>query len=302
MRTDDNLALAIEARRDERYADAHAHLIECLESAANIGDGERLANALLVFADNVYEWCPEGDDPFEARKAAAEEALSIFRNLGDKKGEASALLILASVDFDRSRGFAEASLTIAREIGDRAMVAQALLQLGNHASLAGNKQDALLTINEAVRLAEEGDDVELLVDSLLALGLVHEDDDARVAAFDAIAKLEGGYRRKRRFANRLSAAASLIDEFAPERAIEWSNQCLAIARNLSDAQLEGSVLCGLAQIERARGNHLKAEELDALSSVMCPLPDLTEVIKAAEARDVQALDKAMRALVLKKSP
>jgi hypothetical protein len=101
-----NLAFerAVEAHRGERYVEANALIIECLESASNIRDGECLAKGLLLFADNLFYHCPEGDNPFEGRRVAAKEALGLFRELGDRRGEARAVLILASWDRSRNQG------------------------------------------------------------------------------------------------------------------------------------------------------------------------------------------------------
>jgi hypothetical protein len=293
----DHLRLVEEAQRGEQYQEAHAILVECLESARNVRDYERLANALLLFADNLLEWCPEGDDPFECRKVAAEEALRLFSGVADKRGEARALLILASVDRDRSSELAHAALAIAQQLGDNIIMAQAMRYLGNRASIAGREREAFEMASEAVRLAEESGDAELLADTAFVLGVVTENQAARIEAFETIARLEARYRRKRRFVYRLSAAAGLISDHDPALAIAWNNRCLAIARAVSDPQLEGSVLRGLAQIERARGNAAKAEELEAMISVMCPLPDMTELIKAAESRDVDAMTEAVKAML-----
>ncbi|HWB10684.1 MAG TPA: hypothetical protein VG826_15755 [Pirellulales bacterium] len=293
----DQLHLVEEAQRNEQYQEAHAILVECLESARNVRAYERLANALLLFADNLLEWCPEGDDPFERRKMAAEEALKLFSELADKRGEARALLILATVDRERSFELANGALALARQLGDKAITAQAMRYLGNHASIAGQTREALEMASEAVRLAEESGDAELLAEAAFVLGVVTEDQAARIEAFETMARLEARYRRKRRFASRLAAAAGMIADQEQELAIAWNNRCLAIARAVSDPRFEGSVLRGLAQIERARGNTDKAEELEAMSNVMCPLPDMTELVKGAENRDMGMMSEAVKAML-----
>lgn len=122
--SDYKLELALDARAHENYEEAHGLLLDCLASAAERRDGAVLANALLAFADNLLEWCPGDDDPFHSRKCATEEALTVFRGIGDPAGEARALLILASVDHDRSQEFDLAALEIGRQICDNHIIAR----------------------------------------------------------------------------------------------------------------------------------------------------------------------------------
>jgi hypothetical protein len=275
-----DLQPVLEAREGEDYVVAHVLLMEFLEQSSD-------PDALLLLAENVLEWCPKDEDPFAVRKEAAESALTTFREARDEAGEARALMILATTDRDRSRELANESLTIARKLGDKVLTARALCHLGNNASIAGRNQEAVRTIKEGVRFAEESGDVESLADSLFVLGVSGEQE-----AFERMAQLQP--MRKRRFARRLAAAASLISDREPELATAWNNRCIAIARAVSDPQFEGSVLRGIAQIERARGNTAKAEELNAMAAVMCPLPDLGDVVNAAEKGDVSQLWKALK--------
>lgn len=296
MHTSYKLQLALDAQANESYAEAFSLLIDCLESAANTQDAPVMAAGLMAFAENVLEWCPCDSDPFELRRQAAQEALKIFRDIGDRKGEANALLILATVNFDRTKELDEEALAIARQVGDNSLIARALCHLGNEDLISGASQEATQRVAEASEYAEASNDLELVADTVFVLGTVQK-GGARLAAFERMARLEDCYHRKRRFVRRLSAAASLISEDMPERAAEWFNRCISVARGLSDVQMEGGLLHGLARIERARGNTAKADELQALADVMCPLPDPANVIKAVEARDKLAVQEELMSLV-----
>lgn len=287
---------ALTAHRERRYEDAHSLLLDCLESAANIHDGETLANGLLLFADNLLYCCPVGDDPFECRKLAAEEALKLFRDEGDNVGEARALLIIASADFSRGLELATESLRIARELCDNRLSAKAMAWIGNHLSLCGKDQESLAIASEAVQLARQCSDTELLVETLFTLGLVAANQpDTRIAAFEEMAALMPD--RKGGFARRLTAAASLVMDDDPNRANDWYNRCLPIARELNETSLEAAILTGLSQIARARGEIAKADELEMLGKILLgPMPDFTEFQKAVESGDTDGAMSILKAI------
>jgi tetratricopeptide (TPR) repeat protein len=290
-----NLAFerAVEAHREERYREANALIIECLESASNIRDGECLANGLLLFADNLLCYCPEGDDPFEGRRVAAQEALRLFRDLGDRRGEARSLLILASVDVDLDLG--EESLKVAREIGDKPLMADAMSWIGNSLYMSGKKQEGVSAASEAVQLARECNDPELLLQTLFTLGLLADDVPVRIAAFEEMASVVP--ERRGGFGRRLNPAASLLlDDGELELAERLWQVSLSIARDRGDAGAEGSVLLGLASLARKRGDEAKADELEAMGKVLIgPVPDLTEFGKAAESGDGRSALAALKA-------
>ena len=294
---DQALSRATEAHREGRYEEANVLIIECLESAGNIRDGECLANGLLLFADNLLCHCPEGDDPFEGRRVAAQEALRLFRELGDRRGESRALLILASVDFEHGDELANEGLGVAREIGDKPLMAKAMNWIANSLYVSGKKQEGVNLASDAVQIARECNDAELLSRTLFTLGYLTDDVPVRIAAFEEMSRVP---ERRSGFGQRMCMAASLlVDDGEFERAEDLWQRSLAIARELGDVELEGGVLRGQAQLLRARGgDEAKIEELEAMANALGgPVPDLTEFVKATEAGDTRNMLAKVKALL-----
>jgi hypothetical protein len=288
----DTLEEARQAQPDERYEDAHSLIIECLESAASLDDRERLANALLLLADNLLYCCPEGEDRFAYRKFAAEQALNFFRELDDRRGEARALLTLASVA-DDGLNQADASLAITRELDDQETIVKAMCWIANHQSIAGKES---CDFTEAIRLARETRSAELLFMALFVQGVINESDC--LATFSELASLKPAPVWKRKFVRRLNAAASLISQDHADRAEVWWNECLPIAREIGDVSLEGSILLGLSGIVRSRGESAKADDMEAVGKVMLgPIPDFSDFIQAADTKHLPAAMAALQAIV-----
>lgn len=290
-----NVAQALHRRG--HYAQAHQAIIECIESAVNVRHGERLADGLLLFADNLLHYCPEGGDPFTARKAAASEALELFRQLGDTRGEARALLVLSSVDVLNCSSLAAGSLAAASACGDKKVAAGAIRQIANCRSILGDGAEALRLATEAVDIARQEGDGNLLSQCLYTLGIIESDHIGRSKAFGEMVSLRLGGHEELDFACRVAGAASLVIYNDVDLAEKWWNVCLEIARSHGDVSLEGVACRGLAEVASIRGQTAKAEELGALADVLCPTPGASEFERAAEAGNVENAFEVVKSLV-----
>jgi hypothetical protein len=85
------------------------------------------------------------------------------------------------VDIDQ--GLGNESLRIAREIGDKPLIAEATSWVGNSLYMSGKKQEGVSMALEAVQLARECNDPELLLQTLFTLGILT--DDVPVSASQA---------------------------------------------------------------------------------------------------------------------
>jgi predicted ATPase/class 3 adenylate cyclase len=112
-----------------------------LEAALAKGDGAAAAPRARALrgAGNLL------DEMGDAKRARAplEQALALYRELGDKYGLARTLLVLGSMDnreslHDRARARYEEALEAAREIGDAGIVGGVLNSLGELARLRGD--------------------------------------------------------------------------------------------------------------------------------------------------------------------
>jgi tetratricopeptide (TPR) repeat protein len=91
----------------------------------------------------------------EATKSAYESAIHLYRQIGDREGEAEAGYNLAFVpglldDFEEANRRFEANLALAREIGNPHLVARNQLSLATSALFAGDPERALIYTEEAL--------------------------------------------------------------------------------------------------------------------------------------------------------
>lgn len=296
---DNGLNLIRQAQREERYEEAHELLIEYLESASNLRDGERLANGLLAFAENLLYCCPESDDPFEGRKEAAQAALGIFEELGDKRGITNALLILASVDMRFDGRLEREALAVARSIGYVEGAADATRQLGILAHLSGDLEAARNLASEAVSLARTTGDEELLFQTLFFLSVVLSGHERRAACEEAV-ELARKLQSERRFATLLLTMASLLSDDFLDLKERWVSEAMEISQGVEDRALDSGVLYQLSLIASARGDEARAAELKAKSEAISgPMPDISDFTKAMEERDLTKGMEACRAILAK---
>jgi predicted ATPase len=117
----------------------------------------------------------EASGNYERAKACHEEALAIFREVGDEPGIAEALENLGIVassegDLDRAEAFREEVLTLRRASGDKRGIAVSLINLGHLAYLRHDANRAVEFFQEARDLSNEVGDEWILARSLGNLG------------------------------------------------------------------------------------------------------------------------------------
>jgi tetratricopeptide (TPR) repeat protein len=93
-------------------------------------------------------------------KATLAEALAIFRDLGDRAGEAQSLHQMGIVaqsrgEYDAALSYYRRSLEIAEQLGDRAGVASSLHQIGNVHYMRGDYPAALEHYRRSLEMAEQ---------------------------------------------------------------------------------------------------------------------------------------------------
>jgi non-specific serine/threonine protein kinase len=180
------------------------------------------AKALAVAAlINYYQ----GD--YERAAALGEDALALFRELGDQNGTALSLGTLAKVanatnDDDQAVALCEEALTLFRMLGNQRQAAVVINDLGLIAWRQGDLKRAAAFHEEALTLRRELEDRVALAQSLSNLGLVAADlgDYARAAVLEGESlELEVELGNKRGLADSFEnlamiAEATEDDEFA----------------------------------------------------------------------------------------
>jgi predicted ATPase/DNA-binding CsgD family transcriptional regulator len=146
-----------------------------LEAALRRSDGARNAGRAKVLSGaGTLAW-HQTDYPRAA--ALHEEALSIQRELGDRKGEAFTLnnlgvQALEQGNFDQAARWLEESLALSKELGDRKGEAFTLNNLGGMALEQGNLDQAARWLEETLALSKELGDLWLAGSALHNLGEV----------------------------------------------------------------------------------------------------------------------------------
>ncbi|MDX1622381.1 MAG: tetratricopeptide repeat protein [Gemmatimonadota bacterium] len=177
----------------------------------------------------------EGDNSPEV-VARFEESLEIYREVGDRSGEARALMNLGNVRrrleaFEQARGLFEESLGIYRGIGDHFGVCSALMNLGDLANARGDVERARELFAEARDTARAGENPIALAYALQYLGQVALETD----------ELE-------RAADLFEESRAIFEDLGSEPGTAWSDYYLAtVARERGDRR-------------RARSRYLEALE------------------------------------------
>jgi predicted ATPase/class 3 adenylate cyclase len=114
-------------------------------------------------------------DAHERAKQPIVESLALFRELGDRRGIAAALIWAGQFEDDAAQAVAcwQESLALARELGDRSAVADVLLRLGFNASDPGDYARAGPLLEEALSLYRALDHPHGVAGGLLCLGRLH---------------------------------------------------------------------------------------------------------------------------------
>ena len=160
------IELGNQARRDERPEAAHDLYEKSLKLARKSRDKRAMARALLALSNNAMWYLPPGaSNGLRLRERLAKQALRLFRKLGDDKGIADALWMLAaSCIGPEGVPLLEQSLAVYRRIGDQEGISRTLCQLGNRAFLTGDHDLAAQLKSEALEIARQSGDKAQIAD------------------------------------------------------------------------------------------------------------------------------------------
>jgi predicted ATPase/DNA-binding SARP family transcriptional activator len=269
-----------------------------LEGALGSGDGApppARAKALLGAGVLTFLQCE-----YDRARGRLEEALDLYRDLGDDRGVASAAQMLGSIarergDYAHSEALHEESLTLWRELGDEAGEARSLNYLGYVAWLQEKHERARELCEETlVRFRRLGDN-EGIAWALISLGssALYAGDRRRAQALleESLAlSREVGYKEGVAWSlNQLGVLAHREGDHG--QATDLLRESLEIHQNLGDRWRTASVLEAMAEALCARGRPEPAARLfgaaeavrEAISVPvpLCERADREESISAA---------------------
>jgi predicted ATPase/class 3 adenylate cyclase len=207
---------------------------------------------------------------FTAARALFEEGLTLWRELGDRQGIATALNDLGWVvscqgDYAVARAFSQEGLVLWRELGDRQGVATSLHNLGFVATCQGEYAAARALHQESLALRQALGDKRGIAFSLAHLGrAMHKQGDYR----GATALLEEALARFQEVgAKQLFAVASAFlaavthDQGEEGRAAVLIGQGLTLCREVGDTQSLTDALSICGTIAHAQGDTGRAQAL-----------------------------------------
>jgi CHAT domain-containing protein/tetratricopeptide (TPR) repeat protein len=203
----------------------------------------------------------------EAAIAAWETARKIFREMGDQRGEASALNNLGVVYLTLARyedviAVSNQALPILRQVKDRSGEANVLTNLGAAYSSLSRYEQAIAIYNQALQIAREIKDRNIESGTLNNLGIAYLD----LARYeDALTVLNQALPIFRQIQDRNGEAMALMNRATayqflarPEAAIAAYSQALAIFREIKDRSREAATLMNRGIVYRKLARYEEA--------------------------------------------
>ncbi|MEM6435697.1 MAG: tetratricopeptide repeat protein [Cyanobacteria bacterium P01_D01_bin.115] len=204
---------------------------------------------------------------FQAAIMSWEQALELYRQIGDRQWEANSLGNLGITyrnlgSYRRAIDYLEQTLTITREIGDRQGEANSLGNLGLAYDSLGDYRRAIDFQEQSLAIKREIGDRQGEAHSLGNLGLAYASlgDYRRTIDFSeqhlAIAREIGDLQGETNSLGNLGLAYTSLGDY--RRAIDFQEQSLAIARDIGDRQGEAISLGNLGAAYHSLGNYRRA--------------------------------------------
>jgi class 3 adenylate cyclase/tetratricopeptide (TPR) repeat protein len=234
-----------------------ANLIACLDYAAGTGQHARII-ALTAGLAAVLA----GDGPWAEATTRHATAVRSARHIGDRPGQATALINLGNVR--RLAGFPgaardlEEALDICRDLGDRLGQAWALTNLGN-VRLAGDYPGAARVLQEALGISRDLGDRLGQATALTSLGIVRRLTGDYPGAARVLEEALGISRDLGNLLGQANALANLGgvrrlagDHSGAARALE---EALGISRDLGNLLGQATALTDLGVVRRLTGDY-----------------------------------------------
>jgi CHAT domain-containing protein/Tfp pilus assembly protein PilF len=203
----------------------------------------------------------------KAAIAKYEEALQLYREIGDRRNEGAMLNNIGFVyyslgEMQKALGYYNQALTILRAVGDRNTEATTLSNIGVVYSHLGEKQRALESYNQALLISRTLGDRSGEATALDNIGVVYSDLGDKQKALDyhnqalpirrAIADRSG----EAATLNNIGKAYSDLEE--KQKALQYYNQALPISRAVGERSGEAATLNNIGGLYSSLGDKQKA--------------------------------------------
>jgi tetratricopeptide (TPR) repeat protein len=295
----DDRQRAVLALRQSLFAEAIGDYPAAVAAARGTIDLARAAQAPSVVAAGHREWGVVlwRQGAYEAALPQLEEAVRIFRQIGDRRGESESLSRLGDVswtqgDYVAAKAYCEESLRICRESDDRRGEAEAFNRLGNVSREQGDYSGAGTYFEQTLRVCREIGDRRREGMALGNLGVLFDEEGHYAEAREYF---EQALRVFREIGDRVSECGTLAnlglllhhvgDE---EDARQYNQQALDVAREIGTRRWEayaltnlGHALVGLERLSEAADVYEQGlavrRELGQHNLAMEPLAGLARV-------------------------
>jgi predicted ATPase len=276
--------------------------VRWLDAGLTLDDGvagKIRARALQSLGDLIG-----GQGEHERAVLLLEEALSLFRILGDKESNASALITLGFVvyskgDVTQAIQCVEEGLAFFRQVGDRQRLIEALIWLGIIADDGGDFGVAEAHWREALALAREMGDTTSVANSLNGLGLTLM-EQGNLGEAKAILEESLSLSRELELNNHLPYALDTLacvesEQGDNERAATLFAEALSVSQQLGDKRTLLFVLGHMAELAVTQGNIARAARLGGAEAAGRDASRIPIVPVEREHRE-RALDRARQEL------
>ncbi len=239
---------------------------------------------------------------YPATHAFAEESLAISRELGDRRGIASALIKLGNAatesgDYASAPDFLEEALAIWRELGDKHGTARALINLGWVALRSGDYPLANARLEESRALSRELADTRGMGFALAGLGEIAVRQGAYARATQLI---EESLALRRQIGHEWGVGVSLgtlgwiaLREGDWTRAMAQLGESLEVRREIGDKSGSAWCLERLAEMAEAQGQAVKAVRvLGAATALRAAIGSVIDPVDQPESASKQSALRA----------
>ena len=223
------------------------------------------ADHLFQQGDRQYE-----TSQFQAAKQSWRQALEIYREIGDRPGEASSLGNLGNAyaslgDYQQAIGYIQQSLPIFQQLGDHQGEAFSLKYLGNVYLYLEKYNEAIVYYKQSLATAQQRGERSLEVTNLFSLGIAYK-------KLGNYTKALNSYKQSLKTAREIDKVSPMellivneIGEFHLDLAqypdaLEFYQQAWTIAREIADQTEQGNSLNRIGIVYELLGQYPEALE------------------------------------------
>ncbi len=196
-----------------------------------------------------------------------EEALPLWRSLGDRKQEANTLIVIGFCHsslggYQKALDSYSNALTLSQAAGDRSGAALGLYRIGSIHDHLGEPQKALDFYDRALSIYQSIHDQSMVGAALGNIGVIHNNLGDPWKALDffnralEIKRVVHDPNGEATLLNNIGLTYSHLDE--KQKALGFYNQALPIYRNLNDRSGEGTTLNNIGALYGDLGEYQKA--------------------------------------------